>query len=828
MIDFNTSLIEAGYLGEHNATELVIVKPVDVIGAMYSVAFMTNGEVIHSKYFYENEEIRVPLWQQLTQDYELGVQLEAYDEKGDYLGKSAMITLLFGSSAHGTDVIADAENPDVYSEIALNTWFRETLEDNVDTLNELTTREDGKLLFKGKLIEGTGGTSGQLDIQVETDTENEYVLSLSTPDETIITPNLKGKEGKQGVSGVYVGSGEMPEGYNVQIDPTGEAAVIPTKTSELINDSGYLTAEELLKIEPNSIPDYWNEHLENKIKTIKSNQEKGGKDCFSFVVITDIHYDQNLGKHSPLLAKKIMEECNIKYALVLGDLTTRALVLSESEMENSFVGARKMLEPLSGKALLTQGNHDGAWGQLDSNAYCYNYTPKKIYERIYRPISLIDEVHFDKSGTGYYVDDVSNKTRYIIINTHCVKHEEDADGTAVNNTMWVYRCTQSQFDMVVEALNSVSSEEWNVVVGSHIPFSDGFNYTGDDNDDYFLNGSDIPLIRNLLTAYNKRKPYSETFGTIGAWDYVNVNTDFTNAKGRVLGCFSGHVHIDGFVSETLSGVPVITTRCDSKNENFSELSDERIEGTVTEQSFDVITIDKVNRRAYITKIGAGNDREVSLDDSPVYVVSHDLTNAVIINEPQIIRENSRYTANVIVKTGYEISSVTVTMGDVDITSTAYANGVITIEKVTNDISVVVTAEKSLSYINQIPLSVDKDGSDYVGNNGENGYNLDTRLSSSTGEEKTEQGMCCTGFIPCVSGQTIRIANVAMIGSTGVSYIIIYDRNKNFINAVNANEMTENNGVYSYAPSQGSMAFIRLSIGEITDESIVTIDEEIGV
>lgn len=152
MIDFNTSLIEAGYLGEHNATELVIVKPVDVIGAMYSVAFMTNGEVIHSKFFGADEDIRVPLWQQLTQDYELGVQLEAYDEKGDYLGKSAMITLLFGNSAHGTDVIADAENPDVYSEIAQNTAFREVLEDNVDTLDKLAMSEDGTLNFNGEPV----------------------------------------------------------------------------------------------------------------------------------------------------------------------------------------------------------------------------------------------------------------------------------------------------------------------------------------------------------------------------------------------------------------------------------------------------------------------------------------------------------------------------------------------------------------------------------------------------------------------------------------------------------------------------------------------------
>lgn len=61
---------------------------------------------------------------------------------------------------------------------------------------------------------------------------------------------IKAKEsgdfkGEQGLSGVYVGSGEMPDGYNVQIDPTGEAVVIPTKTSELINDSGFIRKDEL-------------------------------------------------------------------------------------------------------------------------------------------------------------------------------------------------------------------------------------------------------------------------------------------------------------------------------------------------------------------------------------------------------------------------------------------------------------------------------------------------------------------------------------------------------------------------------------------------------
>ena len=142
----------AGYLGEHNATELFVVKPIGLIGVQYSLAFMTNGEIVHSKYFSDNEPIKVSMWQQITQDSTVYVQLEAYDENGDYLGKSSVARLSLGNSVHGVDVIADSDNPDVYAEIALNSWFRETLEDNADTLDKLSTSEDGKLLFDGKEI----------------------------------------------------------------------------------------------------------------------------------------------------------------------------------------------------------------------------------------------------------------------------------------------------------------------------------------------------------------------------------------------------------------------------------------------------------------------------------------------------------------------------------------------------------------------------------------------------------------------------------------------------------------------------------------------------
>ena len=50
-----------------------------------------------------------------------------------------------------------------------------------------------------------------------------------------------GPQGPQGVSGVYVGEGEMPTGYNVQIDPSGEADVCITKTEADSRYAGALT-----------------------------------------------------------------------------------------------------------------------------------------------------------------------------------------------------------------------------------------------------------------------------------------------------------------------------------------------------------------------------------------------------------------------------------------------------------------------------------------------------------------------------------------------------------------------------------------------------------
>jgi hypothetical protein len=42
-------------------------------------------------------------------------------------------------------------------------------------------------------------------------------------------------DGKDGNPGVYVGTGEMPEGYSVQIDPSGEAGLFEEDVDRIVN-----------------------------------------------------------------------------------------------------------------------------------------------------------------------------------------------------------------------------------------------------------------------------------------------------------------------------------------------------------------------------------------------------------------------------------------------------------------------------------------------------------------------------------------------------------------------------------------------------------------
>lgn len=70
----------------------------------------------------------------------------------------------------------------------------------------------------------------------EAEINEDGILVFTLTDGTKIElGSVKGDQGPRGESGVYVGTGEMPEGCNVQIDPSGEAFefIQPPKTASI-------------------------------------------------------------------------------------------------------------------------------------------------------------------------------------------------------------------------------------------------------------------------------------------------------------------------------------------------------------------------------------------------------------------------------------------------------------------------------------------------------------------------------------------------------------------------------------------------------------------
>jgi len=185
-----------GRIGEHNATELIITPPAAMTEneavTSYIIAFVTGGMLIHSEPFEKAETVHIKLWRQLTQNATIGIQLEAYDDAGDFIGKSEYIkSLKFLPSADGDNVSSDTDNPDLISGFLKIKHSHK----NKEMLDKFSEDDDGNPLYNGQSIGNSVG-SGITDEQaaeIAANTESRHThgnKTVSVPaDEVSYTHN---------------------------------------------------------------------------------------------------------------------------------------------------------------------------------------------------------------------------------------------------------------------------------------------------------------------------------------------------------------------------------------------------------------------------------------------------------------------------------------------------------------------------------------------------------------------------------------------------------------------------------------------------------------
>jgi len=87
-----------------------------------------------------------------------------------------------------------------------------------------------------------------------------------------------------------------------------------------------------------------------------------------------------------------------------------------------------------------------------------------------------------------------------------------------------------------------------------------------------------------------------------------------------------------------------------------------------------------------------------------YTITNNLSHATNSNTTTSVEKNSSYSANITANSNYRIKTVTVTMGGVNITNTAYSNGRINISSVTGNVVITVTTESVTSEITRYTIT----------------------------------------------------------------------------------------------------------------------------
>ncbi len=391
---------------------------------------------------------------------------------------------------------------------------------------------------------------------------------------------------------------------------TGQAYA-PADNTNQVNQNSECIKDHEARIETleGRLPEYWDNAIEGLKEKINQRQANGS-DCFQFLWLSDLHANKdNLNvKYIGAVAQRVCEKYNIPFVAISGDIMSQTSHASSKGVYEEYYACRKILNAVDkDRLLVTVGNHDGAWGQKSVDGqdvyYCNNIGNKELYNIVMRRQASDNLRCFGGDGMYFYVDNIPQKTRMVMLCTHTDgEGTTNTDGSALYNSMWVHILGSRQLEWLENEALDVE-DGWNIILMAHTQLSEI---------------RDGELFKGIVNAYNNRYFYNGSTVNVSDEEYwvadsgygvsSSVNKDFTNAKGKIVAYFHGHFHKDFIDTDSMvcPAVSVTTAGGDVRDEN----STERIIGTENETAFDIVTVDRAAGKIYMTRVGAGVDREV--------------------------------------------------------------------------------------------------------------------------------------------------------------------------------------------------------------------------
>lgn len=297
------------------------------------------------------------------------------------------------------------------------------------------------------------------------------------------------------------------------------------------------------------IPDYYfdNHYLDNRVKAIQDAIAECDSGCETFFWITDMHWEPELNTRlSPPLIKYISSKTGINRVLNGGDLGNSHVI-----RENAIAQLKSAIG--SNNVYTVTGNHE----MYDVSRY------ERPYLRVAEELRghNADIVYGGDNESFFYFDNASNKTRYIGLASYgCYRDEEYESCYTFEQLAWLNNV----------ALNVENG--WTVVIFSHSL--------------YYVHYVSDKLVINLL----------------GASSFIDAIDNY-KGKGIVACVLMGHAHRDRLhIGST--GVPYIISASDQHETYHGDINVERIPGTISEQHFEVVVVNKGKRTVKLFSVGS--------------------------------------------------------------------------------------------------------------------------------------------------------------------------------------------------------------------------------
>lgn len=332
----------------------------------------------------------------------------------------------------------------------------------------------------------------------------------------------------------------------------------------------YTAADQ--SVEGNPIGSYWNAELEATIESVKANREDASSYLSEFFFITDTHWTSN-AQYSPALINYLADKLDAYHVVFGGDVIVRYQETKQAGLNeinsfyNALEGYSKIGEKL--KIFTTLGNHDrnGSSNQPNRNE---RLTEQEAYDAYLKRVEGWGVTEKGNPNHSYY-DDAANKVRYVQFYFAGSQYGMMEDGYV-----------DSSFEWAAEKIKELDSD-WTVVLFTH-----GY-FCGSEGTENEITEKDLEIQKKVLDLK------AEADADIAIW-ITGHNHEYRNV---VLTSSDGQ-----------TSLRLISLNADAYTHSNSGASYKMKLGSISEQSFNFIQVDPINKNVYLTRVGAGNDPDM--------------------------------------------------------------------------------------------------------------------------------------------------------------------------------------------------------------------------